>query len=91
MSFVEALGRAQGKFDTSVDDGVTATGTLDTLRYNGILRARSRVDLRGAGYSFDGTYRVRRVRHQIREGRYTQQFTISRHDMGALAPVVRVA
>ncbi len=91
LSMVQALGRAQAHFDASVDDSVTATGSLDTLRYNGLLRAREKVDLRGAGFTFDGTWVVRRVRHRIASGSYTQDFTLSRHDTGALVPVVRVA
>lgn len=91
LSMVQALGRAQGHFDRSVDDSVVATGSLDPLRYNGILKARAKVDLRGAGATFDGTYVVRGVRHLIKPGQYTQEFTISRHDIGPLAPVVRAA
>ncbi|MBN8892905.1 MAG: hypothetical protein BGP12_11580 [Rhodospirillales bacterium 70-18] len=91
LSVTEAFGRAQARFDRSVDDSVVATGTLDPLRYNGLLRARAKVDLRGAGFTFDGTYVVRRVRHLISGGRYTQDFTISRHDTGPLLPLVRAA
>ena len=91
LSIPQAFGRAQGHFDRSVDDSLTATGTLDPLRYNGFLRAHAKVDLRGAGITFDGTWLVRRVRHLIAGGRYTQDFTLSRHDSGPLAPLVRAA
>jgi hypothetical protein len=91
LSIAQAFGRAQAIFDRSNDDSITATGTLDPLRYNGLLRARAKVDLRGAGLTHDGTYVVRRVRHVIGAGSYTQDFTISRHDLGPLAPVVRAA
>lgn len=91
LSIPQAFGRAQGHFDRSVDDSLTATGTLDPLRYNGLLRARAKVDLRGAGFTFDGTWVVRRVRHLIAGGRYTQDFTLGRHDSGPLAPLVRAA
>jgi hypothetical protein len=91
LSIAQAFGRAQAIFDRSTDDSLTATGTLDPLRYNGVLRARAKVDLRGAGLTHDGTYAVRSVRHVIGAGSYTQDFTISRHDLGPLAPVVRAA
>jgi len=91
LSIAEAFGRAQAQFDRSVDDSLTATGTLDPLRYNGMLKARAKVDLRGAGFTFDGTYVVRSVRHRIAPGSYTQDFSISRHDSGPLLPLVRVA
>lgn len=91
LTIAQAFGRAQGRFDRSTDDSVVATGTLDPLRYNGILKARAKVDLRGAGFTFDGTYVVRSVRHLIGGGRYTQEFTISRHDTGPLVPLVRAA
>lgn len=91
LSYTQALGRAQAHFDRSIDDSVRVRGTLDPIRYDGILRARARVDLRGAGATFDGTYVVREVHHRIAAGRYSQDFTISRHDTGPLAPVVRVA
>jgi hypothetical protein len=91
LSIAQAFGRAQAIFDRSTDDAVVANGTLDPLRYNGVLRARAKVDLRGAGFTFDGTYVVRRVRHLIGAGRYTQDFTISRHDTGPLVPLVRAA
>jgi hypothetical protein len=89
LSITQAFGRAQGHFDRSVDDSLIATGTLDPLRYNGVLRARAKVDLRGAGATFDGTWLVRRVRHLIASQRYTQEFTLSRHDSGPLIPLVR--
>jgi hypothetical protein len=91
LSITQAFGRAQGHFDRSVDDSLTATGTLDPLRYNGVLRARAKVDLRGAGFTFNGTWVVRRVHHLIAGGRYTQDFTLSRHDSGPLVPLVRAA
>ena len=36
-------------------DAVTGTGTSTSMRYGRILRARSLVDIRGAGLAFDGT------------------------------------
>lgn len=71
-------------------DSVTATGSLDTVLYGGILRARRLVCLRGAGATNDGIYKVKRVQHLIEPGRsYKQQFTLSREGTGALLPVCR--
>ncbi len=90
LNIAQAFGRAQGRFDRSTDDSFTVSGTLDTLRYNGVLRARAEVDLRGAGLQHNGTYRVRRVTHTIRSGSYTQDFTLSRGESLPKSPIVRV-
>lgn len=91
LSALQALARAQGELDSSSDDTITVTGSLDNVAYNDVLIARASVDLRGAGYSFDGTYMVRNVTHRIGRGGYTQDFTLYRSELGALLPVVRVA
>ena len=88
LSITEAFARAQGMTDAN-SDVVTAEGELDALRYGDILRARGLVGLRGAGYSYDGTYYVKRVTHIISRGSYTQRFTLARDGLGALLPVVR--
>ena len=89
LSTVEAFSRAQAILDRSTDDSISVTGTLDSLRYNDVLRARELVDLRGAGYSHDGTYLVRSVTHSIGRGRYTQAFNLSRAELAAKSPIVR--
>jgi hypothetical protein len=81
--------RAQGMVDTSLDEVVTATGELDALRYNGLLRPRGVVGLRGAGQSYDGSYYVKSVTHSIRKGEYKQRFTLTRDGTGTLTPLVR--
>ena len=88
LSITEAFARAQGMTDAN-SDVVTAEGELDALRYGDILRARGLVGLRGAGYSYNGTYYVKRVTHTISRGSYTQRFTLARDGLGALLPVVR--
>jgi hypothetical protein len=90
LNAMQALARAQGKTDESSDDSIKVTGTLDSLKYNDILRARAPVDLRGAGFSFNGKYLVRSVTHHIARGQYTQDFMISRAEIGAATPGVRV-
>src|SRR5215207_6795100 len=74
---------------TSAPESVRGEGELDTSRYGSVLRARRVVGVRGAVLSYDGNYYVRRVKHVITPGSYSQQFRISREGTGALLPVVR--
>lgn len=69
-------------------DAVTATGSLNVLRYGRILKARALVGVRGVGEAFDGLYYVKQVTHQIRRGEYKQDFTLTRN--GVLPTVPRV-
>jgi hypothetical protein len=62
-------------------DAVTATGTLDVLRYGRPLSARGLVGVRGVGIAFDGLYFVKSVTHQIRRGEYKQNFTLTRNGL----------
>jgi hypothetical protein len=73
---------------TNAPESVLASGTLETVRYGSVLRARKPVGLRGAGTSYDGFYYVRKVKHIITQNEYTQEFTASREGTGALLPVV---
>ncbi|MFI0975407.1 hypothetical protein ACH4SP_00085 [Streptomyces sp. NPDC021093] len=82
-----ALARAQGDADAS-GDSVTATGSLDTLRYGHLLAARRLVGLRGAGWLHDGLYYVREVTHLITRESYVQSFTLTRDGVGATVTVV---
>jgi hypothetical protein len=74
---------------TGSPDSVTGTGELDGVRYGSVLRARKLVGVRGAGFSFNGLYFVKRVTHSLERGSYRQSFTLSREGTGALLPVVR--
>lgn len=74
---------------TRAPEAVTADGTVDSVRYGSVLRARGLVGVRGVGISYDGFYYVRRVTHTIRRGEYTQSFSLSREGTGPLLPVVR--
>lgn len=62
-------------------DAVTADGTLDVVRYGGILKARQLVGVRGAGPAFDGLYYVKSVTHKIKRGEYKQSFKLSRNGL----------
>src|SRR5262249_47822733 len=69
-------------------DAVVCTRQVDAIRYRGVIRARRPVDVRGAGFEYDGTYYVKDVTHQIRRGEYKQSFTLVREGTGALTPRV---
>ena len=88
LNVAQAYARAQGITDKSVDGVVTAQGELDALRYGGVLRPRSVVGLRGAGFTHDGLYYVKSVSHSISKGQYKQRFSLTREGTGALSPAV---
>lgn len=69
-------------------DAVTAQGKLDVLRYGHVLESRSIVGVRGAGLTYDGTYYVKSVTHDIKRGEYTQSFTLTRDGFLPLVPEV---
>jgi hypothetical protein len=71
-------------------DAVTATGSLDVLRYGQVLSARSLVGLRGAGTAFDGLWYVSSVTHQLKRGEYKERFTLSRDGLVSTVPSVTV-
>jgi hypothetical protein len=75
---------------TNAPDSVTGNGTVSTIRYGSILRARQLVGVRGAGFSFDGNYYVQRVSTTIGRGQCSQSFSLSREGTGALLPAVIV-
>lgn len=85
-----AMARAQAAVDRSDDAAVTGEGALDAARYGSILRPRGLVGLRGAGWSHDGLWYVRKVEHEIGPGGYQQKFTIAREGYGATVPMVPV-
>ena len=88
LNTVQAIAKAQAETDLSVDEVVSVTGELDAARYEGLLKPRGLVGLRGAGYNHDGFYYVKSVSHKISKGEYKQSFTLKRDGVGALSPVV---
>jgi hypothetical protein len=88
LSFAQAYAKAQSITDKSMDNVVTASGELDALRYGGVLKTRTLVGLRGAGYTHDGFYYVKGVTHKISPGKYTQSFSLTREGDGSITPVV---
>lgn len=69
-------------------DAITASGSLDVVRYGRPLRARMIVGVRGAGLAYDGLYYVNSVTHQIKQGEYKQSFTLSRDGLISNTPKV---
>lgn len=63
---------------------VTATGSLDGLRYGQVLRSRKLVTVKGAGPNFNGNYYVRKVRHQLGSRTYQMHFELARNALGTL-------
>ena len=69
---------------------MSASGTLNVLRYGRVLKARSLVGVRGAGLAYDGLYYVKSVTHDIKHGEYKQSFTLTRNALISTAPTVPV-
>ncbi|MBO9205500.1 MULTISPECIES: hypothetical protein [Niastella] len=69
---------------------VSGNGSLDVMRYKGLLRARMLVGVRGAGITYDGLYYVDSVTHNIKQGEYKQNFTLSRDGLISNTPFVNV-
>jgi hypothetical protein len=67
---------------------VTASGSLNVLRYGRVLKARKLVGVRGGGMAFDGLYYVRKVTHKLKKGEFTQDFTLSRNGLISTVPTV---
>lgn len=87
LSAPQGFARAQATTDASID-AVEANGELDALRYGDLLSPRALVGVRGAGYSHDGLWYVKRVTHLVQKETYTQQFTLTREGLGSTTPVV---
>ena len=87
LSPARAAARALGTLAAS-SDAITATGSLDVLRYGRVLRSRMLVGVRGAGLAYDGLYYVKSVTHNIKRGEYKQSFNLSRDGLISLTPKV---
>jgi hypothetical protein len=62
-------------------EAVTATGSLNVVRYGQVLKARRLVGLRGVGEAFDGLYYVKSVTSKIKRGEFKQDFTLTRNGL----------
>ena len=70
------------------NSAVTASGSLDVLRYGRMLQARKLVGVRGVGAAFNGLYYVESVTSNIKRGEFKQKFNLSRN--GLLSTVDKV-
>jgi phage protein D len=78
-------GELQTRAQAEVDDSawaITADGELNAVAYGGILRAKRKVEVRGTGKQFSGTYYVEKVLHTFSGAGYTQRFTLRRNALG---------
>jgi hypothetical protein len=82
----QAYAQAQGLTDASMEEVVTASGELNALSYGEVLQPRALVEVRGTGYTHNGTYYVKQVTHHIKKGEYKQNFTLTREGIGSLTP-----
>lgn len=69
-------------------DAISASGSLDVLRYGRVLRSRMLAGVRGAGLAYDGLYYVNSVTHNIKRGEYKQSFQLSRDGLNSNTPRV---
>jgi len=83
----DAANRALGIL-FSASDAITGSGSLDVLRYGGVLRSRMLVGVRGAGLAYDGLYYVNSVTHNLKSGEYKQNFSLSRDGLISNVPAV---
>jgi hypothetical protein len=83
----QALARGLSELASGANS-VTATGQCDLERYGAILRSRSIVGVRGAGFDYDGLWYVRSVDYHIERDKFTQSFSLAREGRGALVPMV---
>ena len=67
-------------------DAISASGSLDVLRYGQVLRSRMLAGVRGAGLAYDGLYYVNSVTHHIKRGEYKQNFQLSRDGLISNTP-----
>jgi len=86
----KALNRVVGKLLKGSANAITASGSLDVLRYGHVLRSRMLVGVRGAGLAYDGLYYVDSVTHNIQRGKYKQSFQLSRDGLISNTPRVPV-
>jgi len=84
------LKKMLGRLMKGAANAITASGTLDVLRYGHVLRSRMLVGVRGAGLAYDGLYYVDSVTHKLKRGEFKQSFQLSRDGLVSLTPKVPV-
>ncbi len=86
--YLQALNNSQTRTDVSTDKVVVVDGEVDTVRYGAVIEAPGLIDLRGAGQSYDGRYRVTSVTHTLARGTYRQAFSLAREGTGSTISAV---
>jgi hypothetical protein len=86
---MQAISRGLAEAKKS-QDSVSATGSLDVLRYGRVLKARGLVGVRGAGLAYDGLYYVQSVKSSLKRGEFKQNFTLTRNGLISITPAVPV-
>jgi hypothetical protein len=89
LSTTKAISKALG-ISFAASDAITASGSLNVLRYGHVLRSRLMVGVRGAGLAYDGLYYVNSVTHNLKQGEFKQSFSLSRDGLISNTPVVPV-
>lgn len=89
MDVVQALARGLARASQSAQV-VSASGSLDVLRYGRLLQCRRLVGVRGAGRAHDGEYVVKSVTTTLKPGELKQRFTLSRNALVATSAHVAV-
>jgi hypothetical protein len=87
FDIVKTTARALAKAAQSANV-VSASGSLDVLRYGRLLEARKLVAVRGAGPAYDGAYYVRSVTSTLKPGEFKQRFTLSRNAQVSMSGTV---
>jgi hypothetical protein len=86
---MQAISRGLSEAKKS-QDSVTASGSLDVLRYGRVLKARGLVGVRGAGIAYDGLYYVQSVTSTLKRGEFKQNFNLTRNGLVSITPRVPV-
>lgn len=89
MNPMQAISRGLQEAKRS-QDSVTASGSLNVLRYGRPLRARGLVGVRGVGLAYDGLYYVSSVKSTLRRGEFKQDFDLTRNGLISITPRVPV-
>ncbi|MEK8033517.1 hypothetical protein AACH06_22070 [Ideonella sp. DXS29W] len=85
-----ALKTVVGRLLKGSANAITASGSLDVLRYGHVLRSKALVGVRGAGIAYDGLYYVDSVTHNLKRGEFKQSFQLSRDGLISITPKVPV-
>jgi len=84
---VQAIGRGVAEAAKS-QDSVSASGSLNVLRYGRLLKARQLVGVRGVGVAYDGLYFVQSVTSTLKRGEFKQSFNLTRNGLISITPTV---